>query len=198
MSQLIKAVIFDYGMVLSTPQLHEPLERMIALTGLHHEQFSVIYWENRLAYDRADLNGEQYWGLFGDMQSKFAELYQADGESWNGIEQSMVDWSFELKAKGLRVGLLSNIPTEVRDYVVAHQSWMQDYHYRTFSCDLNCAKPEAGIYLECVQGLGVTPQETIFIDDRPNNVAGAAKVGLHAILHTSEAETKQAVAALLA
>ncbi|MBL8228889.1 MAG: hypothetical protein JNL98_10445 [Bryobacterales bacterium] len=58
MSQLIKAVIFDYGMVLSRPQLHEPLERMVALTGLHHEQFSAIYWENRLAYDRADLNGE--------------------------------------------------------------------------------------------------------------------------------------------
>ncbi|MBL8228888.1 MAG: HAD-IA family hydrolase [Bryobacterales bacterium] len=132
------------------------------------------------------------------MTAKLAELYEADGESWNGIEQSMVDWSFELKAKGLRVGLLSNIPTEVRDYVVSRQPWFNDYHHRTYSCDLNCVKPEPGIYLECVTGLGVTPEETIFIDDRPNNVAGAAKVGLHAILHTSEAETRRAVAALLA
>lgn len=185
-------------MVLSKPQLHEPLERMIALTGLHQEQFSAIYWENRLPYDRADLNGEQYWSLFGDMQSKLDALYQADGESWNGIEQSMVDWSLQLKAQGLRIGLLSNIPTEVRDYVVAHQPWIGDYHHRTYSCDLNCAKPEPRIYLECVAGLGVTPQETIFIDDRPNNVAGAAKLGLHAILHNSETETRQAVANLLA
>jgi putative hydrolase of the HAD superfamily len=185
-------------MVLSKPQLAEPLQRMIALTGLHHEQFSAIYWENRLPYDRADLNGEQYWSLFGDMQSKLEALYQADGESWNGIEQSMVDWSLQLKAQGLRIGLLSNIPTEVRDYVVARQKWIKDYHHRTFSCDLKCAKPEPQIYLECVAGLGVTPQETIFIDDRPNNAAGAAKLGLHAVLHNSETETRQAVAALLA
>lgn len=185
-------------MVLSKPQLPELIERMVALTALPPERFSSIYWGNRLAYDRGDLDGAQYWNLFGDMKAKLDELFQADGASWNGIVASMVEWSFQLKSQGLRLGLLSNIPAEVRDYVIARQSWMRDYDHCTFSCDVRRAKPEAEIYLECLRGLRVSAPEAIFIDDRPHNVAAALKLGLHAIVHRSEEETRQAVARLLA
>jgi HAD superfamily hydrolase (TIGR01509 family) len=42
-------------------------------------------------------------------------------------------------------------------------------------------KPDSRIYRLSLQGLGVAPLESVFIDDNPANVEGARAVGMHAI-----------------
>jgi putative hydrolase of the HAD superfamily len=43
------------------------------------------------------------------------------------------------------------------------------------------AKPDAAIYRHAAEGLGVRPEEILFVDDREENVAGARAVGMVAI-----------------
>lgn len=46
-------------------------------------------------------------------------------------------------------------------------------------------KPDPAIYGAAVDHLGFAPAETVFIDDLPENVAGARAAGLHGLVFTS-------------
>src|SRR5262245_31006633 len=49
------------------------------------------------------------------------------------------------------------------------------------SCRTGHRKPEPGAYHAALSLLGTGPAETVFVDDRPENVAGAGVLGLRAI-----------------
>jgi FMN phosphatase YigB (HAD superfamily) len=48
-------------------------------------------------------------------------------------------------------------------------------------------KPDAAGFLRIIEEQGLNPEETLFVDDSPQHVAGAEKVGLHAV-HLSSGE----------
>ncbi len=50
------------------------------------------------------------------------------------------------------------------------------------SGDLGLRKPSPDIYRRVVADLGVTPQEILFVDDRPRNLDAARDVGLQTVL----------------
>ena len=49
-----------------------------------------------------------------------------------------------------------------------------------YSCDIGAAKPSAAFFEHIVTDLGLAPDELLFIDDQPVNVAGARSAGLAA------------------
>ena len=57
----LRAVVFDYGMVLTGPPDPEAHAAMLRLTGLPLEQFERLYWADRPAYDTGDLTGLAFW-----------------------------------------------------------------------------------------------------------------------------------------
>src|SRR5471032_2924382 len=80
----IKAVLFDYGMVLSGPA-HPPVwAHMQALTGLSPEGFHSAYWVPRRDYDRGDLTGRDYWQTVSPNSSPdtIDLLIEADTNLW--------------------------------------------------------------------------------------------------------------------
>ena len=48
------------------------------------------------------------------------------------------------------------------------------------SAQFRLAKPDPEIYRRCVAALGFVPEQTLFIDDKPQNVEGARSAGLTA------------------
>jgi FMN phosphatase YigB (HAD superfamily) len=55
-------------------------------------------------------------------------------------------------------------------------------------------KPHDGIYLEAERRFSLTPAETVFIDDRAENAAAAASLGIHAVQYVSAAQLTEALA----
>lgn len=49
------------------------------------------------------------------------------------------------------------------------------------SCRVGLCKPDPRIYELCADRLGILPQEAVFLDDLPVNVAAAARVGMRGI-----------------
>ena len=49
-----------------------------------------------------------------------------------------------------------------------------------YSCDIGAAKPSTAFFEHIVADLGLTPDQLLFIDDQPGNVAGARSAGLAA------------------
>jgi putative hydrolase of the HAD superfamily len=52
-----------------------------------------------------------------------------------------------------------------------------------FSAELGAQKPEPVIFARALARLGFAPADTLFTDDRPENVAGAVEAGLHGHVH---------------
>ena len=53
---------------------------------------------------------------------------------------------------------------------------------------IGCAKPDPHFFELILEAEQTAPEDTFFTDDRANNVAAAASLGIHAELFTSAAE----------
>jgi putative hydrolase of the HAD superfamily len=184
----LRAVIFDYGMVLSAPPDREARTKLLALAGLPENQFDRLYWAHRPAYDLGQLNGHTYWPrLAQDAGLAFTPeqidaLIENDVMMWTSINEPMLAWAGQLQEAGIRTAILSNMGPEVLRYMRQEFSWLGTFEQHTWSCELGIAKPDPAIYTHTVERLGVDPGEALFLDDREENVHGAESVGLNAIL----------------
>jgi len=193
----IKAVLFDYGMVLSGPPLPEAWERMKAITGLDEAQFHAGYWAYRHEYDRGTHTGVEYWHLAAGHagveidEAQVAALIAADNDLWTQPNPPMIEWAHRLQRAGVRTGILSNVGDAMHAGMMSRFDWFDRFYHCTFSHTLKLAKPELAIYLHAAKGLETAPAEILFLDDREVNIAAAEQAGMQAICYGSHEAFEQ-------
>lgn len=64
------------------------------------------------------------------------------------------------------------------------------------SASFDTQKPDPVIYRKTLAHLGFEPHETLFTDDKPENVAGAISAGLHGHIHAGSAALRTRLAQL--
>ena len=182
-------VVFDYGGVICTPQPDEDVALLAAAAGVPVPDFQGAYWAYRLSWDRAELDGTTYWhkvaaalGLSFSM-AQIAELTRLDIASWLHLCDGTVALIEDLAAAGYPLALLSNAPAEVAE-VLADLPVVRPFARRAFSCFLGAAKPDPECYQAVLAMLGARPADVVFIDDRPENVAGAVALGIRSVRFT--------------
>ena len=189
----MRAVVFDYGMVLTADQDKEAHALLMRRTGLSFERFEQLYWADRHAYDEGKLTGLAFWqkfvrdaGLDGKLnQAAIEELNQWDARMWTTQNPVMVAWQEQLKARGLLTGILSNMGDNVLESIEREFSWLGNFDVLVWSYQLGIAKPDPAIYLYILKKLGTEPGETLFIDDKQVNIDAARQLGMKAILFTN-------------
>jgi putative hydrolase of the HAD superfamily len=189
----IDAVLFDYGQVLSLPPNPAVWARMRSITGLDEERFHAAYWQLRHDYDRAALTGPAYWRAIASStgitldDAQLAALFAADVDLWTDLNLPLVEWAARLQRAGIRTGILSNIGDSIAEGIAAKLSWLSAFDHCTWSHTLFMAKPEPAIYLKTAAALNTAPVNILFLDDREENVAAAAALGMQAIHYTNQA-----------
>ena len=191
-------VMFDYGGVISQAPTAEDLALMTGVAGVSVPAFLAEYWNWRRAYDLAELDAKEYWqqvgtGLRRDFGgTEISELIRLDSAAWLRLQAGTVALLEDLAGAGHPLALLSNAPhelaAEIRELPVATH-----FGHLIFSCELKLAKPDPRCYGRALARLGADPGEVIFIDDRAENVAAAAEMGLSSVHFTSADETRAAV-----
>jgi len=187
----LRAVVFDYGMVLTglpDPEAHAALLR---ITGLPLERFEPLYWAHRHAYDEGKLTGIAFWrkflqeaGLPLDQQMA-KELNRWDARLWTTQNPAMVAWQFALKQRGLLTAILSNMGDNVLASVEREFDWIHRFDVLVWSYQLGIAKPDPAIYRHTLTKLGVQPGETLFLDDKAENIEAARALGIQVIQFSS-------------
>lgn len=190
----VKAVLFDYGLVLSGPPDPATWEAMKRILAADEAAFSAAYWGPRHDYDRGVLNGKTYWHEVAQhlgrqlTPEQHQRLIDADTALWTQPNQSMIDWAAQLQAAGIRTGILSNIGDAMEEGVLARCGWLSSFFHLTFSHRLLMAKPEAAIYTHAIEGMRVPPHQLLFVDDREENIRAAREAGMQAIQYTNHDE----------
>ncbi len=184
----LQAVIFDYGEVLSGPPDQQAHRNLLAIAGVEEEAFEKAYWAHRLDYDADILNAQTYWQTVArDTGVRFTpkqieQLTEQDAIMWMNLNPAMLAWIPRIKQAGFRLGILSNMGDGVLDYLRPRFSWLNQFDWLTWSCELGVVKPDPAIYLHTVKKLNVSPERTLFIDNLQKNIDGAEAIGLHAAL----------------
>src|ERR1700749_767142 len=99
----LRAVIFDYGEVLSGPPDPQAHKNMLAIAGLPEEPFDKAYWAHRLDYDADILNGQTYWQTVArDNGVQFSpeqieNLLEQDAAMWMDLNPAMMAWIPKIK-----------------------------------------------------------------------------------------------------
>jgi len=191
----LRAVIFDFGGVLCFPPTDRHLSEAAALCGMSTPEFVDAFWLKRREYDRG-IDPAVYWREFAALtgqtfddamaQDRFVqEMIRREIDLWSRYDSRVLAWIKNLRRAGLRTSILSNLPAPLGENLRATAGFLEHFDQVTFSYELGVIKPEPEIYHYAVQGLGIAPEEALFLDDRPENVAGARAIGMHAEIFTT-------------
>ena len=187
----IRAVVFDYGMVLTGPPDPTAYATLLRITGLTAERFEEFYWADRHAYDEGKLTGFGFWQKIVDDAgldlgpAEIEELNLWDARMWTTQNGAMLAWQQELKRRGVLTAILSNMGDSVHENIEREFDWLRRFDVLVWSYQLGIAKPAPAIYRHVMEELGTEPEETIFIDDKKVNIEAADALGMKGILFTS-------------
>jgi len=94
------------------------------------------------------------------------------------------------------LGTVNNESRALNEYRVAKFGLAELLQAFFSSCYLGLRKPDPKIYQIALDVLQRDPEESAFIDDRAENVAAAAKLGIHAIQYRGSAQLVEDLARL--
>ena len=181
----IKAVIFDFGRVISAQKPAALFHAYEAELGLARDTINRIMFESRAWQDAliGRLSAKEFWYAIGpalgletrERIDGFRRRYHAD-EAINGEVLSLIE-----KLHGrYKLAVLSNNPPGLAEWLSAWGIFdLFDVVY--CSGDEGMIKPDPAVYSATLNRLGVLPREAVFIDDTAGHVKAARSLGIHGI-----------------
>jgi putative hydrolase of the HAD superfamily len=183
--------MLDYGGVMVQHQSDKDQAKLAQIAGIPKDLFTELYWSERLDYDKDVISGTEYWQIVAQRggtiftERIIEELIDLDNYSWMQFDSVMWEWIDQLRAAGKRVGLISNMPRDLGEALKSHTQKLSNFDQVTLSYEIHAVKPEPAVYEHCLEGLNTPPEQTLFLDDRIENVQGAELLGIRAIQFTS-------------
>lgn len=192
--QNIKNIIFDYGNVIFSIDFSKTQDAFNKLGINNSGEFFGHLQQNAIfdAYDKGEITSAQFRNhIRGFSGNKNLTDEQIDA-AWNSLLLGIADGNHELllKLKGkYRTFLMSNIND-------IHYTHIMNYLHREFNFEGNDhlfekvyyshlvgkRKPNADFFQQILDENNLNPAETLFIDDSPQHLEGAKKLGIHTYL----------------
>jgi epoxide hydrolase-like predicted phosphatase len=190
----IKALVFDCGGVVLRDRDESSYARWEQRLGLSEGALKRALYEGHLwrAAETGRISEEAFWRTAGQELGLTPEQSDALAtDAWASWEVDPIVLSLVQRARTrFRVAMLSNatdaLDAKLRDtYSVAHL-----FDPIVNSSQVGIAKPDPSIYQKLLRRMRLEAGETVFIDDRAENVAAAAALGMHVIwfVHPNELE----------
>ena len=181
----LKHVLFDFGGVLVRTTSQEPRTRLESTYGLAPGEASEIVFGGASghAVQMGWITDVAHWeeirlriGLSPDEIATFrTQFFAADR-----VDHELVAYIDRLRRQHT-IGLLSNASSAIREILENPYHLTQHFDQITISAEEGVMKPDRRIFQIALQRAGVAPEETVFVDDMPENVEGARQLGIAAI-----------------
>lgn len=182
-----RTVIFDFGGVIFKTRDYKPRHAWDARLGLELGSIerAVHNADSWRAAQHGALSLADYWADVADRLN--ITLAEAEGQlardfyGGDVMDETVVALIRRLRADGFHVALLSNDAAGLLRPRLARLGIADLFDPLIISSEIGVMKPDAAAYRAVLDRIGRPANETIFIDDMPENVAGAAILGIHAV-----------------
>ncbi len=190
----IKNIIFDLGDVILNIDVPIASRSFATLSGREQEEILHIFKENALfrQFETGQLDEKGFRNYVREILD-FSDLSdEAIDTAWNSLLLDLPPERVELLqklSKNYRLFLLSNTSsihiTEVNKILKASTGIekLDDLFETVFlSYEMGLMKPDPRIYQQVLEQAGLNAEETLFLDDNPDNITAASKLGIDTIL----------------
>jgi putative hydrolase of the HAD superfamily len=198
---LIKNIVFDLGNVLVEFNPQAYLEGL----GYSAEEIppliDIIYGDYWNRYDRGDYKTVADLRIalckkYPKYGNDFFKILQPDWVNIHRVITDTADYLGELKQRGYKIYILSNLATESYEFV-KKLDFFQKIDGGVFSTFENACKPEEKLYRVLLERYNLNADECVFLDDKPENIEVAEKLGINGIVFTDFGTAKQQLEKLL-
>lgn len=181
----IEAVLLDLGNVvleldfrrmLDAIGLPAPSSEDAAMKGL--DQIPIFD-----RFERGQVTDAEFFRAFGP-QLTSPLTFPAFETGWNEIfvgEVAGIDETLRKIARRIPLYALTNVNALHMKRIVKFPA-LRHFKKIFTSFEFHCRKPEPEIFLKSAEQMGVAVEDILFLDDRPENVDGARKLGMPAEL----------------
>jgi len=183
---MIKAILFDFGLVISTPRPTACFRAYewdlgIARGSINRIMFDGPAWQDALI---GRLTMQAYWRAIGPSlnltRQRQIDAFQRRYYGDESVNPDVLNLIRSLNGT-YHLAVLSNHPPGL-------DQWLSDWGIRDLFDVIYCSgdegrvKPDPAVYLATLDRLGVRPDEAVFIDDTAGHVAAARVLGIHGIV----------------
>jgi epoxide hydrolase-like predicted phosphatase len=186
-----RGLLVDYGGVLTT-NLFDSFRSFCELEGLEPETVGRRFREDRecrqllIGLETGELPEHEFEPQFAAVLGVSAPDLIDRLFAGSAPDQQMLDAVLAARSAGVRTGLVSN-------------SWGTRRYDRTqlgdlfdgvvISGDVGIRKPAPEIYRLGAERIGLEPQQCVFVDDLPFNLAPAQELGMATVHHVTAEQT---------
>ena len=197
---MIKNIVFDLGNVIIK---FDPLGYILSLgyEGEFAKKVTKAVYSHPIWQDLDKGKYDNYADAIPDFLAQNKEelvteeiaqrVFKGDWRKLFSLMEDSLQYLYELKEKGYNIYILSNFGKEGFEYVREQFSFFDDVHGMVISAYVKMIKPEAQIYEHLLKTFNLKANETVFLDDLPQNIQAAKDMGIHGILFTNLEEAKQ-------
>ena len=190
---MIRAIISDMGMVVLWFDNDVFIRKLAFSATIPEDKIKeAAHWNLDLLteFDKGALSpGDFYRRVVRAVGSGIGEAeFNAIYNDIFRLNPPALDVLRKQKAAGKTLVLLSN--TDILRFGHIRQRYPEILIFDDYvlSYELGMVKPEPGIYLEAARRAGCPPEECVFIDDIPENVEAARKLGMAGIVYRPETD----------
>lgn len=176
------AIFFDLGMVLVTFDWNIAIPRFAA-RGASPERMRAFLDDPVHEEFERDAVTEQEFFARGQSMTNFQGTRDEFKTVWNEIfetHHANVALARELAA-AYPLFVISNTNPWHMEYVESHYDWVHLFRERFYSPPLKIRKPDPRIFEMALARSGIAAERALFLDDRLENIHGAASVGMQTI-----------------
>lgn len=182
----IKNIVFDIGMVLIDFHWEKTMRELgfsdeaVATLRVNMMQHPIY---NEL--DRNVMTEEEVVREFKKMSpgyTKEIDMYFSNLDKLVTDFPRSEEWVKGLKERGYKVYLLSNYPERSFKMHWEHYSFAPYVDGKVVSYECKITKPDIGIYNLLCERYGINPRESVFLDDRVDNIEAAKGLGFYGIV----------------
>lgn len=198
-----KAVVFDFGGVMTTTTMPERVRKLVSTLGIDWNVVERGFkkYRNLMDGDYMTLE-EMYAKIWADAGIEIdaatqAKIVEEDQASYLYRNEKTLETMKRLKAKGLRIGILTNMCSSFAKLFRKHfADFVALADALVVSGEVRLYKPMPEIYAEMQKRLGLNAEDIVFVDDVETNCQGARDVGWKAIRFVSNEQVDSDLAAL--
>jgi FMN phosphatase YigB (HAD superfamily) len=197
----VEAVVFDLGKVLVDFDYGIAARKLAQKCGRDAAEVRSILEQSPLLqeYESAQIDSNRFYEMFC-RASGYCESFEAFagcfGDIFSEIPE-MVAFQEELRRERIPTYLLSNTNEIAIRHVQRNFPFYSNFTGYILSYEQRAMKPDRAIYEAAERISGKAAKQLVFIDDRRENVDGAADLGWHVIHHRDVKETVGKVRDLL-
>ena len=177
----MKNIVFDLGGVLFARDKSKCTPELLEFFSFLRAPRMPFFWEE---YDRGTSTLDEVTATISRMTGRPVETCSAVLQLAIDLPEPVKPTERlvrDLKAAGYKLYVLSNMSREFIDFLRRFPVYGL-FDGEVVSCEEHTVKPEPRIYEILLERYGLTPSETLFIDDREANIEAAATLGIHGFL----------------